>query len=159
MNRRVFLKTAGVAAAAVGASRLLPAWAQAATVPTVEEVQDIEHLNTGLKEVLGVDFGKLEPSDKVTINAPEIAESGANVPLEIVADLAPADVKAVHCFVDKNPFPHIFSMSFGPKAAQSYFATRIRIGETAPVRVVVETQDGRYLLASHVTRVTVGGCG
>lgn len=159
MNRRGFLKAAGATTAALAATRLLPAWAQAATVPTVEEVQDIEHLNTGLKEVLGVDFSKLEPSDKVKINAPEIAESGANVPVEIVSDLAPAEVKAVHCFVDKNPFPHIFSMAFGPKAAQTYFATRIRIGETAPVRVIVETADGRYLLASHVTRVTVGGCG
>ncbi|HGY09080.1 MAG TPA: thiosulfate oxidation carrier protein SoxY [Oceanithermus profundus] len=159
MNRRGFLKKTGLAGAALAASRFLPAWAQAATVPTVEEVQDIEHLDEGLKEVLGIDFAKLEPSDKVTINAPEIAESGANVPVEIVSELAPSEVKGIHCFVDKNPFPHIFSMSLGPKAAQTYFATRIRIGETAPVRIVVETTDGRYLLASHVTRVTVGGCG
>ncbi len=160
MNRRRFLKGAGLALGWLGAARWFPARAQAdAQVPSVEDVQDLENLNKGLKEALGITFDRLEPSDKVRIGAPKIAESGANVPVEISVDLPPAEIKGLHCFVDKNPFPHLFTTEFGSKSTEAYFATRIRIAETAPIRIVVETQDGRYLLASHVTRVTVGGCG
>jgi len=156
MDRRRFLKGTGAVLLGLGLGRW--AWAQN-QVPTVEDVQDLENLNKGLKEVLGITFDQLEPSDLVRINAPKIAESGANVPVEVVVGLPPAEIKGLHCFVDKNPFPHLFTTEFGPKAAESYFATRIRIAETAPIRIVVETKDGRFLLASHVTRVTVGGCG
>jgi len=160
MNRRKFLKGTGALLAFFGVGRGSWVRAQAGTqVPTVEDVQDLENLNKGLKEALGITFDRLEPSDRVRIGAPKIAESGANVPVEIAVDLPPAELKGIHCFVDKNPFPHLFSTELGPKAAESYFATRIRIAETAPIRIVVETRDGRYLLASHVTRVTVGGCG
>ncbi len=160
MNRRKFLKGTATLVALFGPSRWLVAGAQqSAQVPGVEEVQDLKNLGKSLKEVLGIGFDQLTPSEKVRINAPKIAESGANVPVEIEADLPPSEVKALHCFVDKNPFPHIFEASFGPKAAATYFATRIRIAETAPIRAVLVTKDGKYLLASHVTRVTVGGCG
>lgn len=40
-----------------------------------------------------------------------------------------------------------------------YFATRVRLAETAPVRAIVETKDGKLLMAAQSVRVTVGGCG
>ncbi|MEZ4607127.1 MAG: thiosulfate oxidation carrier protein SoxY [Deinococcales bacterium] len=163
MNRRKFLQLSGATLGAVAlSSQLSSSFAQdaAAEVATpVDDVADVDNLNPALEEALGINFDALEASDLVHINAPTIAESGANVPLEIMVDVPPSDLKAIHAFVDRNPLPHIFSVSFGPILDQSYFTTRIRIAETAPIRVIAETNDGKYLLASAVTRVTVGGCG
>lgn len=165
MDRRKFLQLLGVTASGVVASSGMAQsdeahggdMAEAATA--VADVADIENLNPVLQEVLGVDFDALQESDAVAINAPAIAESGANVPLEIMVDIDAANLKAIHGFVDRNPLPHIFSIGLGPLSSQNYFTTRIRIAETAPIRVVAETNDGQYLLGSAVTRVTVGGCG
>ena len=46
-----------------------------------------------------------------------------------------------------------------PMKALPYYATRVRLAETTAIRAVVETADGKFLLASASTRVTVGGCG
>ena len=77
--------------------------------------------------------------------------------MEIEASLPADQVKAIHCFCDKNANPLIFSVI--PSGALPYYATRVRVAETAPVRAVVETKDGKFLLASQSVRVTVGCCG
>ncbi len=66
-------------------------------------------------------------------------------------------VKVIHLFADKNPTPLL--VSFMPMKALPYYATRVRLAETTAIRAVVETADGKLLLASASTRVTVGGCG
>jgi sulfur-oxidizing protein SoxY len=121
------------------------------------EGEDLANLEKALQAVLGKGFKDLTPSDAVKLTMPAIAESGANVPAEVEVALPKGQVKAIHLFVDKNPTPHIFA--FMPMKAEPYYATRIRLAETSAVRAVVETQDGKLLLASASTRVTVGGCG
>lgn len=121
------------------------------------EGEDLANLDKALQETLGKGFKDLTPSDLVKLTMPAIAESGANVPAEVEVALPKEQVKAIHLFADKNPTPHIFA--FMPMKAEPYYATRIRLAETTAIRAVVETQDGKLLLASASTRVTVGGCG
>ena len=150
VDRRTFLKATGAALGALALSGL-PARAQGL------EGEDLEHLEQALKEVFGKGFKDLTPSDAVKLNMPAIAESGANVPAEVEVALPKEQVKAIHLFADKNPTPHI--LAFMPMKAEPYYATRVRLAETTAIRAVVETQDGKLLLASASTRVTVGGCG
>ncbi|KHG65289.1 sulfur oxidation protein SoxY [Thermus sp. 2.9] len=150
MNRRAFLKATGAALSALAVAGL-PAMAQGL------EGEDLAHLEKALQEALGKGFKDLTPSNLVKLTMPAIAESGANVPAEVEVNLPASQVKAIHLFADKNPTPHIFA--YMPIRAEPYFYVRIRLAETSAVRAVVETTDGKLLLASASTRVTVGGCG
>jgi sulfur-oxidizing protein SoxY len=150
VNRRAFLKATGVALGAAALSGI-PVRAQGL------EGEDLANLEKALKEALGKGFKDLTPSDAVKLTMPAIAESGANVPAEVEVNLPSAQVKAIHLFADKNPTPRL--ASFMPMKALPYYATRVRLAETSAIRAVVETADGKLLLASASTRVTVGGCG
>jgi len=150
VNRRAFLKASG-AALGVAALAGLPVRAQGL------EGEDLANLEKALQESLGKGFKDLSPSDLIKLTMPSIAESGANVPAEVEVNLASSQVKAIHLFADKNPTPRL--SSFMPMKAMPYYATRVRLAETTAVRAVVETTDGKLLLASSSTRVTVGGCG
>ncbi|MBW6395623.1 MAG: thiosulfate oxidation carrier protein SoxY [Thermus sp.] len=150
MNRRAFLRTTGVALGALALAGV-PARAQAL------EGEDLAKLEKALQEVLGKGFKDLTPSDLIKLNMPAIAESGANVPAEVEVNLPSSQVKAIHLFADKNPTPHLVAVI--PMKALPYYATRVRLAETTAIRAVVETADGKFLLASASTRVTVGGCG
>ncbi len=152
MDRRTLLRVAAVTAGAM-ASRWGLGLAQGAGL----EGENVANLEPALQKVLGKSFKDLTPSDQVKLNMPAIAESGANVPFEIEVNLPKGQVKAIHLFVDKNPSPYVVTVEVGE--ALPYYASRTRMAETSAVRAVVETKDGRFLLASSSTRVTVGGCG
>jgi sulfur-oxidizing protein SoxY len=150
VNRRGFLKTTGLALGALAVAGF-PAKAQAL------EGEDLANLEKALQEALGKGFKDLTPSSAIKLTMPAIAESGANVPAEVEVNLPSNQIKAVHLFADKNPTPRL--VTFMPMKALPYYATRVRLAETTAVRAVVETTDGKLLLASASTRVTVGGCG
>jgi len=153
VDRRLFLKASvGVVAGALLVPKWVPAWAQGGL-----EGEDVAKLEPALQKVLGKGFKDLVPSDSVKLTMPTIAESGANVPFEIAVNLPKEQVKAIHLFVDKNPSPHVVKVETGQ--AMPAYASRTRMAETSAVRAVVETQDGKLLMASSSTRVTVGGCG
>jgi len=153
VDRRSFVKaSAGAVAGALLANQLTSALAQGGL-----EGEDLANLEKGLQATLRRGFKDLTPSRDVKLVAPTIAESGANVPIEIEALLPAEQVKAIYCFCDKNANPLLFTVEI--MGVLPYFATRVRVAETAPVRAVVETKDGRFLLASQSVRVTVGGCG
>lgn len=160
MLRREWLRLAGLSLGmAALAGRAGPALAQPAPQGEEPDLADIGRLNQALQEALGRSYDDLQPSDRVRLVAPTIAESGANVPVEIEAKLSPQEVEALHLFIDRNPFPHVFTLRLGPLASSVYFATRVRLAESAPVRALVETKDGQLLMATQVVRVTLGGCG
>ncbi|RDI94582.1 thiosulfate oxidation carrier protein SoxY [Meiothermus sp. QL-1] len=154
MNRRRFLKASAATVAASVLAAQVGALAQGAL-----EGEDLANLEKGLQAHLGKGYKDLVPSNAIKLTAPQIAESGANVPVEIEVNLPAEQVKAIHCFCDKNANPLLFSFQLLGGGVQPYYATRVRVAETAPVRAVVETKDGRLLVASQGVRVTVGGCG
>ncbi|SFR09363.1 thiosulfate oxidation carrier protein SoxY [Poseidonocella sedimentorum] len=91
----------------------------------------------------------------VTINAPEIAENGNTVPIDVSA---PGAV-SIALFAAGNPVPNVATFTFGPLAASQSAATRIRLAGTQDVIAVAQMADGSFAKASANVKVTIGGCG
>ena len=101
-------------------------------------------------------YGKTpEASDKVSLDAPEIAENGAVVPISVTTTLA--GVTAVSIVVAGNPFPLAahYIISDGTAAA---VASRLKMAKTSNVIALVES-GGKIYSATKEVKVTVGGCG
>lgn len=91
----------------------------------------------------------------VTINAPEIAENGNVVPVEVTA---PGAVEIL-VLAPANPGPEVCRASFGPLAANQRISTRIRLAKTQDVVAVAKMADGSFVQGVRAVKVTVGGCG
>src|ERR1700694_5143148 len=101
-------------------------------------------------------YGKApEPSDKVKLDAPEIAENGAVVPVSVSTTLA--DVTSISILVAENPNALIASYKI-PAGTVPAIANRIKMAKTSNVIVVVEA-GGKLYSATKEVKVTVGGCG
>jgi len=96
-----------------------------------------------------------EPSDKVNLDAPEIAENGAVVPVSVSASLP--DVTSIAIVVSENPFPLAASYVI-PAGSQPMVANRLKMAKTSKVIALVES-GGKVFSASKEVKVTVGGCG
>jgi len=101
-------------------------------------------------------YGKpAEASDKVKLDAPEIAENGAVVPVSVSSTLA--DVTSISILVAENPNALIASYRI-PAGTIPNVANRIKMAKTSNVIAVVEA-GGKLYSASKEVKVTVGGCG
>lgn len=97
----------------------------------------------------------LVESDLITLKTPEIAENGSIVPIQVSSEIPRTE--RIFVFAEKNPQPLVASFTF-LKGVDPFFATRIKMGESASVHVVV-LADGKYFIASRYVKVTIGGCG
>jgi sulfur-oxidizing protein SoxY len=101
-------------------------------------------------------YGKTaEASDKVKLDAPEIAENGAVVPVSVSTTLA--DVTSIAFLVGENPNALIARYRI-PAGTVPSVANRIKMAKTSNVIVVVEA-GGKLYSATKEVKVTVGGCG
>ena len=100
-------------------------------------------------------IGSAAPSKEVTIEAPEIAENGAVVPIEITSNVPGTNALVV--VIDKNPFPLIARFDFKENALP-FVKLNVKMGETSDVRVVAEAA-GKHYVATKEVKVTIGGCG
>ena len=101
-------------------------------------------------------YGKApEPSDTVKLDAPEIAENGAVVPVSVSTTLA--DVTSISFLVAENPVALVASYKI-PAGTVPAIANRIKMAKTSNVIVVVEA-GGKLYSATKEVKVTVGGCG
>ncbi len=91
----------------------------------------------------------------VDIDAPEIAENGNTVPIEVGAEGA-TDILIL---ADGNPSPGVATFHFGALAAASVASTRIRLAKTQNVVAVAKLADGSFAKAERAVKVTIGGCG
>jgi sulfur-oxidizing protein SoxY len=94
-------------------------------------------------------------SKDISINAPDIAENGAVVPITVSTTLA--NVDEIYILVEKNPFPLAASFVV-PAGTEPSIQTRIKMGQSSNVIAVVKA-DGKFYSASKETKVTLGGCG
>ena len=94
-------------------------------------------------------------SDQISLSAPEIAENGAVVPIEISTTLA--DVESISIVVPNNPRPLAASFEV-PAGTLAEVECRIKMGETSDVMAVVKTSSGLFSTSKEV-KVTIGGCG
>ena len=101
-------------------------------------------------------YGKTaEPSDKVKLDAPEIAENGAVVPISVSASLA--DVTSISILVSENPNALAASYKI-PAGTIASVANRLKMQKTSNVIAIVES-GGKLYSATKEVKVTVGGCG
>lgn len=152
MNRtRRSLLTAGAAFAAAFVSALTRPL-QALAAEWNKAAFGARTVNDALKSA-----GIVSPtaSADIVIKAPEIAENGAQVPVDIVSKVPGTD--AVFVFVDKNPQPFVGSFNF-KNGAEPFISTRIKMGETSNLRVVARAR-GKDFMAIREVKVTIGGCG
>ena len=91
----------------------------------------------------------------ILVKAPEIAENGAQVPIEIESRVP--GTQSISIFVDKNVQPYVGTFTFR-EGAVPFVSTRIKMGDTSPLRVVVRAGDKQYVAVREV-KVTIGGCG
>ncbi|MFN8682475.1 thiosulfate oxidation carrier protein SoxY [Paracoccus sp. P2] len=91
----------------------------------------------------------------LTLTAPEIAENGNTVPIEVKA---PGAV-AIMLLAAGNPEPAVATFNFGPAAADQRAATRIRLAQTQDVIALAKMADGSVVKAQTTVKVTIGGCG
>src|ERR1700710_2624172 len=101
-------------------------------------------------------YGKAaEPSDKVKLDAPEIAENGAVVPVSISTTLA--DVTSISLLVAENPNALAASYQI-PAGTVPSVANRLKMAKTSNVTAIVEA-GGKLYSATKEGKVSVGGCG
>jgi sulfur-oxidizing protein SoxY len=103
----------------------------------------------------GIGAASVRPTDQIEFKAPEIAENGAIVPIEVRSRLPGA--QTIHVFAEKNPNPLAASFDF-MEGAEPFFATRIKMRESGKLTVVVKAQGGFFSISRDV-KVTIGGCG
>ena len=91
----------------------------------------------------------------VDLDAPEIAENGNTVPIEVGAEGA----VSIMVLAAGNPTPGVATFNFGPMAGATRAKTRIRLAGTQDVVAVAKMADGSFAKTSKTVKVTIGGCG
>jgi sulfur-oxidizing protein SoxY len=91
----------------------------------------------------------------ITLTAPEIAENGNTVPIEVSAPGA----ESILILAAGNPTPAVCTVSFGALAGAQTVSTRIRLAGTQDVVAIAKMPDGSFVQASQEVKVTIGGCG
>lgn len=148
LERRDFLTSLAAALAAVGMFR-----SQAATAAAIDQgALDAKTIEEALK-ALGA--GTPESSSAVTLVAPDIAENGAVVPVNVTSTLPGTD--AIALLVEKNPNP-LASYTSIPVGTEPYVASRVKMQESSRVVALVRA-NGKFFIASRDVKVTLGGCG
>ena len=95
------------------------------------------------------------PSKDIVIDAPQIAENGAVVPIEVSSNIP--GTSAISVLIEKNPFPLTGRFEF-KEGALPFVKLNVKMGETSDVRVIAEA-GGRSYVATREIKVTIGGCG
>jgi sulfur-oxidizing protein SoxY len=148
-NRRCFLiRTAGLAAGA-GLLSALPLAAIRATPLAMQEA---------IRRIVGEAALR---HGKVMLDVPPLVENGNAVPLTVSVDspMTEADhVMAIHIVNEKNPQPHVISVTLGPRAGRATLATRIKLANSQQIVAVAEMSDGSFWSESADVIVTIAAC-
>lgn len=91
----------------------------------------------------------------LVMKAPEIAENGAVVPIDVTSNIP--NTSSIAVLVKKNnmPLSSVFEFSNGAVADVS---VRLKVGETSAI-VAIAKADGKVYSVQKEVKVTVGGCG
>jgi len=151
-TRRLILKGASsVALVGLGNFVLVPAFA-AANGKYPEDAFSQKSDADAIKTL----YGKTaEASDKVRLDAPEIAENGAVVPISVTTTLE--NVTSISFLVSENPNALAASYRI-PEGTMPSVANRLKMQKTSNVIAIVEA-GGKLYSATKEVKVTVGGCG
>jgi len=144
-SRREFL----IGSAGVGLVSMLPVSSASATPAMLDEA---------IRSVVGE--SNLQ-TGRITLDVPPLVENGNAVPVTIIVDspMSAADhVKAIHVFNEKNPQPHVISVTLGPRAGKARVATRIKLADTQRIVCIAEMSDGSFWTGEANVIVTIAAC-
>ncbi len=153
VERRRVLKGAGATGAlalAAAAGLLKPERVLAAAWP--KNAFDAKSADDALKS-LGASSA-VESKD-VLIEAPQIAENGSVVPIEVTSNVP--GTKSIMVLIEKNPHPLAGQFHF-MEGAVPFVKLNVKMGESSNIRVVAEA-GGKHYVATREVKVTIGGCG
>ncbi|HLE67310.1 MAG TPA: thiosulfate oxidation carrier protein SoxY [Burkholderiales bacterium] len=150
VERRRLLRAAGGLAAVVVAGLLKPLSALAASWN-----KDAFAAKSAPDALKSLGAAGIEASNAIVIEAPQIAENGAVVPIEIASNIP--GTTAIAVLVEKNPYPLVAKFEF-MEGALPFVKLNTKMGETSAVRVVA-TAGGKHFTATKEIKVTIGGCG
>lgn len=148
-TRRETLKQSAVVAGLLCATGLFPQYAVAAFNTSAFEGKNLADAFKALGLAAPVE------SKSVTLQAPDIAENGAVVPVGVESRIPGTESIAI--LVDKNPNPLAASFDI-PAGTEPLVTTRVKMGQTSDVYAVVKA-NGKYFVAKKEIKVTIGGCG
>jgi len=151
-TRRLILKGAGCVAL-VGLGNLVPLPALAAANDKYPE--DAFSKKSDKDAIQALYGSSAEASDKVKLDAPEIAENGAVVPISVTTTLE--NVTSISFLVSGNPNALAASYAI-PQGTLPSLANRLKMQKTSNVIAIVEA-GGKLYSATKEVKVTVGGCG
>jgi sulfur-oxidizing protein SoxY len=153
MIRRTVLKGAGATGVLAG---LLAAGVLKPTLAYANEWNkaafEAKDMDVAMK-ALGAE-GATDHKDLV-MKAPEIAENGAVVPIDVTSNIP--NTTAIAILVLKNPSPLAAHFEFS-NGAMADAAVRLKVAQTSLIRAVAKA-DGKFFTTQKEVKVTVGGCG
>ena len=153
-NKRRILMKGGLAAStvgiAVGAGLLTP---RSVLAKWPEKSFQAENISAAMRNRLGSD--QTSESGDIKIKAPDIAENGAVVPIEVSSTLP--GVTSVAVLVEENARPLTASYELGTNT-EPFISNRIKMGKTSNVIAIVKA-DGKLYSTKKSVKVTIGGCG
>lgn len=152
-KRRALLKGSGAAgtlALAVAAGLLKPRDVFAAAWN-----KDGFEAKTVAEALKSIGAASAADSKDILIKAPDIAENGAVVPVEVTSKIA--DTQSIAIIAEKNPQPLVASFDLA-NGAEGYVNVRIKMGQSSNIRAVVNA-GGKFYAATKEVKVTIGGCG
>lgn len=147
MNRRTWIASAlalGSVAMSLPLRALAAVWNKAAF--------DAEHVDQALK---GLGVAQAGPSRDILLTAPDMAENGAMVQIEVESRIP--GTEAIAILVEKNPTPLIANFIFS-NGADPYVVTRIKMAESSELKAIVKA-GGQYYTVTKKVEVALGGCG
>ena len=153
-TRRLILKGAG-SVALVGLGQLPLGFVPANAAANDKYPEDAFRQKNEADAIKALYGRTAELSDQVKLDAPEIAENGAVVPVSVSTTLA--DVTSISFLVGDNPNALAAYYRIPPGTMPSV-ANRLKMAKTGNVTAIVES-GGKLYSATMEVKVTVGGCG
>jgi len=148
-SRRCFLiRVAGFAAAA-GVASALPLAASRATPQAMQEA------------IRGIVAEAALLQGRVTLDVPQLVENGNAVPVTVAVDSPMTEtdhVKSIHIVNEKNPQPHVISVTLGPRAGRAKLSTRIKLADSQRIIALAEMSDGSFWSETADVVVTLAAC-
>ena len=117
-----------------------------------------QSMAAAIKEVTGAASVR---EGRVILDLPSLIENGNTVPLTVSVESPMTEVdhvKAIHVFNEKNPQPHVFDATLGPRNGRAVIGTRIKLGDSQRIVAIAETSKGEFWSASADVIVTLAAC-
>ena len=120
-------------------------------------------LSSEVEDLISEFTGGVEPgSGKISLGAPQIAENGNTVPINVNVESPMSEddhVSEVMVVAPANPSPGVVRFKFTAMSGKAAASTRIRLAKTQELIAIAKMSDGTFVRDAKMVKVTIGGCG